>query len=147
MSVHGNFAFASLLVPSCPSRSPPAIKSCRPAKTPSEFYLSFHPSSYPPTMEEVQPLPSVFPSRSSGDQTLIGLDSVFCSSPPPVLRNPRFPRHSFVRMAKRSHEHIVETVFLPLEYFVSPCDTSAIGRQDKWRTQSVPYDTCEFFDH
>lgn len=43
--------------------------------------------------------------------------------------------------------HSRETVFLPLEYFVSPCDASAIGRQDKWRTQSVPYDTCEFLDH
>lgn len=81
-------------------RSLPAIKSCRAAKTPSEFYLSFHPSSYPATMEE-NPATSVgfpSPSRSSGDQTLIGLDSVFCSSPYSCLTKSSFSFLSFVRI-------------------------------------------------
>lgn len=55
-----------------------AIKSCRVAKTPSEFYLSFQPSFHLTAIGRESPTTFVgfpSPSASSGDQTLIGLDS------------------------------------------------------------------------
>lgn len=55
-----------------------AIKSCRVAKTPSEFYLSSQPSFHFTAIGRESLATSVgflSPSPSSGGQTLIGLDS------------------------------------------------------------------------
>ena len=55
-----------------------AIKSCRVAKTPSEFYLSSQPSFHLTAIGRESLATSVgflSPSPSSGSQTLIGLDS------------------------------------------------------------------------
>lgn len=67
-----------------------AIKSRRPAKTPSEFYLSFPSplSIFPARLGSGSPATSVgflSPSQSSGDQTLIGLDSTLPQPSPPFL--------------------------------------------------------------
>lgn len=105
-----------------------AIKSCRVAKTPSEFYLSFEPSLRLTAIGRESPATSAdfpSPSPSSGDQTLIGLDfaflslsffpalSAFLENPCSLFPSSLFPAHFFFNCLP--HFSSEGTLFLLLE--------------------------------
>lgn len=128
----------------CCPRNVWAIKSCRVAKTPSEFYLSFEPSPRLTAIGRESPATSAdfpSPSPSSGGQTLIGLDSTslslsFFPALSPFLENPR----SLLPISSSTASHISRGHF-SCSSNERPRDTSAIVRPDRWRISLWPSGT------
>lgn len=127
-----------------------AIKSCRVAKTPSEFYLSFEPSLRLTAIGRESPATSAdfpSPSPSSGDQTLIGLDFAFLSlslfSPLYLPSSRILAPSSLLPSSPPISSSTASHISVPRGHFSCssnerPRDTSAIVRPDRWRISLWP---------